>query len=48
MSEKWKSEEGSSAADFVTDLTDVNPMEVGRRQKEKGRRKKAEGRRKKE
>ncbi|MEG4005207.1 hypothetical protein QUA41_00550 [Microcoleus sp. Pol11C1] len=35
-------EEGSSATDFATDVTD------GRRKKEEGRRKKEEGRRKKE
>ncbi|MGB7893643.1 MAG: hypothetical protein WCF82_17295 [Microcoleus sp.] len=36
-------EEGSSATDYltdVTDVTDVSPMSVGRRKKEEGRRKK--------
>ncbi|MEG4627718.1 hypothetical protein Q5691_25965 [Microcoleus sp. w1-18aA5] len=39
-------EEGSSATDFVTDVTDVRKKEEGRRKKEEGRRKRAEGRRK--
>ncbi|MEG4417446.1 DEAD/DEAH box helicase [Microcoleus sp. LAD1_D5] len=42
---RWKSEEGSSATDFVTDVTDVtdvSPMEVGRRKKEEGRGEKEE------
>ncbi|MEG4986493.1 glycerol-3-phosphate acyltransferase [Microcoleus sp. BR0-C5] len=41
-------EEGSSATDSVTDVTDVSPMEVGRGKKEEGRRKKEEGRGKRE
>ena len=41
-------EEGSSATDSVTDVTDVSPMSVGRRKKEEGRGEKEEGRRKKE
>ncbi|MEG4505579.1 ATP-binding cassette domain-containing protein [Microcoleus sp. F6_B4] len=32
-----KNEEGSSATDSVTDVTDVSPREVGRRKKEEGR-----------
>jgi hypothetical protein len=36
-------EEGSSATDSVTDVTDVSPMSVGRRKKEEGRRKRKEG-----
>jgi hypothetical protein len=36
-------EEGSSATDSVTDVTDVSPMEVGRRKREEGRRKRGEG-----
>ncbi|MEG3987345.1 CBS domain-containing protein [Microcoleus sp. S28C3] len=43
-----KKEEGSSATDSVTDVTDVRKKEEGRRKKEEGRRKKEEGRRKKE
>jgi len=38
--------EGSSATDYVTnvtDVTDVSLMEVGRRKKEEGRRKKVGG-----
>ncbi|MEG3930003.1 TIGR03960 family B12-binding radical SAM protein [Microcoleus sp. T3_B1] len=35
--ERRKKEEGSSATDSVTDVTDVSPMEVGRRKKEEGR-----------
>ncbi|MEG4342544.1 hypothetical protein QUB70_04540 [Microcoleus sp. A003_D6] len=31
MSVRCPSEEGSSATDFVTDVTDVRPMSVGRR-----------------
>ncbi|MEG3932297.1 hypothetical protein QT990_13775 [Microcoleus sp. T3_B1] len=38
-------EEGSSATDYVTDVTDVRKKKEGRR-KEEGRRKKEEGRRK--
>ncbi|MEG3987180.1 hypothetical protein QUA13_08445 [Microcoleus sp. S28C3] len=30
-------EEGSSATDSVTDVTDVSPMEVGRRKREEGK-----------
>ena len=41
-------EEGSSATDSVTDVTDVSKKEEGGRGKEEGRRKKEEGRRKKE
>ncbi|MEG4588462.1 glycerol-3-phosphate acyltransferase [Microcoleus sp. MOSTC5] len=41
-------EEGSSATDYVTDVTDGTKKEEGRRKKEEGRRKKEEGRRKKE
>ncbi|MEG4856782.1 hypothetical protein QUB75_02750 [Microcoleus sp. K1-B6] len=43
-----KKEEGSSATDCVTDVTDVSPMEGGRRKKEWGRGKKEEGRGKEE
>ncbi|MEG4036422.1 hypothetical protein Q5691_20365 [Microcoleus sp. w1-18aA5] len=32
--------EGSSATDYLTDVTDVSPMAVGRRKKEEGRGKK--------
>ncbi|MEG4422233.1 hypothetical protein QUA70_27155 [Microcoleus sp. LAD1_D5] len=31
-------EEGSSATDYVQDVTDVSPMAVGRRKEEEGRR----------
>ncbi|MEG4147048.1 glycerol-3-phosphate acyltransferase [Microcoleus sp. Pol12B5] len=41
-------EEGSSAANSVTDVTDVSPMSVGRGKKEEGRGKKEEGRGKRE
>jgi hypothetical protein len=37
-------EEGSSATDSVTDVTDVRKKEEGRRKKEEGRKKKEEGR----
>ncbi|NQE37234.1 glycerol-3-phosphate acyltransferase [Microcoleus asticus] len=37
-------EEGSSATDYVTDVTDGTKKEEGRRKKEEGRRKKEEGR----
>ncbi|MBW3586611.1 MAG: CBS domain-containing protein, partial [Cyanobacteria bacterium 0813] len=39
-----KKEEGSSATDSVTDVTDVRKKEEGRRKKEEGRDKKEEGR----
>ncbi|MEG4202379.1 DEAD/DEAH box helicase [Microcoleus sp. Pol7_A1] len=39
---RGKKEEGSSATDSVTDVTDVSSMSVGRRKKEKGRGEKEE------
>ncbi len=35
-----KKEEGSSATDSVTDVTDFSPMEEGRKKREEGRGKK--------
>ncbi|MEG4082887.1 hypothetical protein [Microcoleus sp. POL10_C6] len=48
MSVRWKSEEGRRKKEVrqrirstdVTDVTDVSPMEVGRRKKEEGRKRK--------
>ncbi|MEG4075401.1 hypothetical protein QUA30_22150 [Microcoleus sp. Pol14C2] len=40
--------EGSSATDYLTDVTDVRKKEEGRGKREEGRRKKEEGRRKRE
>ena len=43
MSERRKKEEGSSATDFITDVTDVRKKEEGRGKKQEGRSKKEEG-----
>jgi hypothetical protein len=43
MSGRGKKEEGSSATDSVTDVTDVRKKEEGRGKREEGRRKNATG-----